>query len=98
MNLRIHSHNHQWKLLTEEHLGAKLIWTTSYEVDKMLDASSVNSLPTKIPSVHMIAIAKEMSRNASINYTFKSDIVDHVVAQAIKDASDPTELPPVPNT
>ena len=64
----------------------------------MLDASSVNSVPMKIPSVHMIAIAKEMSRNASINYTFKSDIVDNVVAQAIKDAPDPTELPPVPNT
>ena len=64
----------------------------------MLDASSVNSFPTKTPSVHMIAIAKEMSRNASINYTFQSDIVDHVLAQAIKDVPDPTQLPPVPNT
>ena len=94
MDLRFHGQ--QWKFPTRGNFRVKLPRATAHKVDKMLDTLSTNSLSTKIPSVHVMA--KEMNRNVSINYTFQSNLVDHVIAQAIKDVPDPTERSPVPNT
>ena len=96
ISMDIHFHGQQWKSLAAEHLGVKPLRTALYKVDKMLDTLSANSLPTEVPSVDVIA--KEINRNVSINYTFQSNLVDHVVAQAIQEVPDPTQLPPVPNT
>ena len=96
MDFRTRIYRHQLKWLTEGHLGVKSIRTTTYKTNEMLDTLSLNPLPTKISGAQMIA--KDMSRNVSIlNYTFQPDILDRVVAQAIRDVPESTQVPPVPN-
>ncbi len=68
----------------------------------MLQALPLHSAKTPLTDAAAAAqLASAMNRNVSVNHSLLTphahSVMDRVIAQAVQGATDPTELPPVPN-